>query len=573
MSHFQDYMDGVPVKISEKYKRPPRIELPYSVIECPTRAQHVVNNVEYCSTFEKNVLAKLKELRSAKETKKNERRHRLQLLEEAKQKKLDEIATAEAKEKLKQLSVSEVSYPSTDELSALSPDEKIDKNCDSTPTQDNSPETVESSAAVDVSYPSCSNAEPQLNILQPVLVQARYPQSNLLDDPDPLQELKMNTKITKLPQFRNVDTLTYKDFENDTSSPFDNVELKTINDMELLAQVLESQKECATSCDPQRAYTTDQMYAIPNCASQAQTEGITYLPNSYMEQPIQGPSVMYSPQNYPISNGYYIPTENICDNPMQMENMNMYLPSYQYYPSDSYSVADPNYYGNQLPNTGETNQVPNGSNYIPAPFYYHYSHIPMAYPPNTYGPIENQNVEKVEENKNVATSSNNTKSRSRSVPDIVRELNEEIASAKQRANERSYNASPAPKAATQSTSTSDRKGEKRSRRKSENLPNPFEKLSPKQQDMCQKIHGMGFPLDRVARVCTLVGDNDKKVRYCLLNVSLLIKDFVLVNRNRYFFMYLTYTVESVNSFYCQLLPPLPNRYHAGMAHRSRVFNL
>ncbi|XP_063973053.1 uncharacterized protein LOC135160446 [Diachasmimorpha longicaudata] len=34
--------------------------------------------------------------------------------------------------------------------------------------------------------------------------------------------------------------LNYEDFYNDTSSPFDNVELKTINDMEELAQVLQS---------------------------------------------------------------------------------------------------------------------------------------------------------------------------------------------------------------------------------------------------------------------------------------------------------------------------------------------
>lgn len=34
--------------------------------------------------------------------------------------------------------------------------------------------------------------------------------------------------------------LDYADFDNDTSSPFDNMELKTINDMEELAQVLSS---------------------------------------------------------------------------------------------------------------------------------------------------------------------------------------------------------------------------------------------------------------------------------------------------------------------------------------------
>ncbi|XP_011297188.1 uncharacterized protein [Fopius arisanus] len=37
--------------------------------------------------------------------------------------------------------------------------------------------------------------------------------------------------------------LNYEDFYNDTSSPFDNVELKTINDMEELAQVLQSNSQ------------------------------------------------------------------------------------------------------------------------------------------------------------------------------------------------------------------------------------------------------------------------------------------------------------------------------------------
>lgn len=503
MSHFGDHMDGVPVKISEKYKRPPRIELPYSLSEYPARAQNVVDSVQYCSTFEANVLSKLKELRSAKETKKNERRHRLQLLEEAKQKKLDLIAAAEAEERLKQLSVSEVSYPSTDEISAISPDEKADKNCDTT-SQDNSLETTD--VIPPEAYPSSSNVEP-LNILQPIQVQANYPQNSLLDDPDPLQELKLHTKITKVPHYRNVDTLTFKDFEHDTSSPFDNVELKTINDMELLAQVLQSQRESATSCQPQQMYAPDPMYTVPNCASQAQIEGITYLPNNYMEQPIQGPSVMYSPQHYPVSNGYYVPTDN-CDNTMQMENVNAYMPNYQYYvPANPYNV-DPTYYTGQVTSTGEVNNMPNGSTYIPEPYYYQYPPLNMQYPPNSYT-IQNKN----NENTNPSPILNTAKSRSRSVPDIVKELNEELVSAKLRANERSYNASPAPK--TLHPSSSERREERR-RRKSENLPNPYDKLSPKLQAMCQKIHGMGFPLDRVARVCTLVGDSDKKVRRLLL---------------------------------------------------------
>ncbi|XP_063368049.1 uncharacterized protein LOC134656447 [Cydia amplana] len=500
MSHFGDFMDGVPVKISEKYKRPPRIDLPYSVHECPLRAQNVVDNAVYCTQFETNVLAKLKELRSAKETKKNERKHRLQLLEEAKQKKLDAIAAAEAEEKLKQLSVSEVSYPSTDEISAISPDEKTDKNCDTTPVLEESPEPEP--AGPEVTYQTCSNPEPELNILQPILLQANYPQNSLLDDPDPLQEYKTNNKIKKIPQYNhNVETLTFRDFENDTSSPFDNVELKTINDMELLAQILQSQKESTTSCNPQQ-YFSEQTFAAPSCASQAQTEGLAYLPNSYTEQQMQGPGLMYiTPQHYPVSNGYYVPADTVCDNQMPMENM--YMPNYQYYvPTNSYP-ANPQYYNNPLPVSTDINQLQSESTFIPQPYYFHH-YQPMP------AQIPTENLVQ-DENKTNENTSTQIKSRSRSVPDIVRELNEEIMSARLRANERSsHNVSPAPKNIPQPSSSTEKK-ERKSKRKSEQLPNPLEKLSPKLQDMCRKIHGMGFPLDRVARVCTLVGDNDKKV--------------------------------------------------------------
>ncbi|KAJ0174934.1 hypothetical protein K1T71_009075 [Dendrolimus kikuchii] len=484
MSHFGDFMDGVPVKISEKYKRPPKIELPYSLHECPPRAQHVVDNVKFCSAFEKNVLGKLKELRSAKETKKNERCHRLQLLEEAKQKKLDAIAAAEEEERLKQLSVSEVSYPSTDEISALSPDDKQHKTCDT------NIDNTENANVTDVILP-CINTttESQLNILQPIQVKSNYPENSLLDDPDPLQALKLNTKINRIQYNRNVETLTFRDFENDTSSPFDNVELKTINDMELLAQVLESQRGSTASCNPQPVI--GQPYSVPNCASQAQIEGITYLPNSYVEQPIQGPSLMYtSPQHYP--HGYYI---------QDTENVNLYTPNYQYYVPNNYGNIESNYYSNEMPTTSvEAQQIQNGSTYIQQPYYFQ----------NPYNVTQYQAPYVPNDTKETTTAPQTvTKSRSRSVPDIVKELNDELAMVKLRANERSYNVSPAPKSEPQPV-VIEKKVERR-RKKSEQLPNPFEKLSPKLQQMCQKIHGMGFPLDRVARICTLIGDNDKKV--------------------------------------------------------------
>ncbi|XP_032514512.1 uncharacterized protein LOC116768007 [Danaus plexippus] len=501
MSHFGDFMDGVPVKISEKYKRPPRFELPYSVLECPLRAQSVVDSVQYCSTFERNVLSKLKELKSAKETKKNERKHRLQLLEEAKQKKLDAIAAAEAEEKLKQLSVSEVSYPSTEEISALSPDDKTEKNCDTFSTQDNSPET-DVAINTDIEYPAPSIQDSQ-HILQPIQVQSNYPNNSLLDDPDPLQEFKIQTKMSTIPYNynHNINTLTYKDFENDTSSPFDNVELKTINDMELLAQVLQSQRESTTSCAAQTY--PGQAYGYTNCATQAQM-GVDGLQKSYIEQQIVGPNVIYPSQHYAVSNGYYVHPNHICDNiPVD----NTYMPNYQYYnPTQTY--AGPYY--SQLPSGSGEIQVPTDPQYSAQPYYLPYSQVQQPYANTVNTPEMTDTKETV-----LVSSQNTVKSRSRSVPDIVKELNEELASERQRVTDRSYNASPAPVIVPRSLSGSDKKEEKR-KRKIEKLPNPYEKLPLQMQTMCKKIQGMGFPLDRVARVCSLVGENDKKVIECLL---------------------------------------------------------
>lgn len=497
MSHFGDFMDGVPVKISEKYKKPPSIELPYTLIECPIRAQNVVDNVKYCSSFESNVLIKVKELRRIKETKKNERKHRLQLLEEAKQKKLDAIALAEEKERLKQLNVSEVSYPSTDEINPLTSDEKNEINCDS--NIGDTKETAEVSIT-DINIIPATTANESQNILQPTLVKFNY-EGSLLDDPDPLETYKLNAKVSKIQYNHNIDTLTYRDFENDTSSPFDNVELKTINDMELLAQVLQSQKESVVSCS-QQPHLIEQGYGVPNCASQAQI-GISYLPNSYVEQPTQEQGLVYT-HHYPSN--YYAP---------ELDNANV-PQNYQYNASPNlYTV--PNYYSNQV--ISADIKVSNDAQCSSQPYYYQYSpaQYQLGYKPNEIEEHSPQNPIKTETCKvEELPSSQIVKSRSRSVPDIVKELNEELAKFKM--NDRSYNVSPAPANIPQPSSSKQKKSERR-RKKSEHLPNPYDKLPPKLQGMCQRIHGMGFSLDRVVRVCTLVGENDKKVIECLLVVG------------------------------------------------------
>ncbi|GBP61746.1 hypothetical protein EVAR_31074_1 [Eumeta japonica] len=514
MSHFGDYMDGVPVKISDKYKRPLAIELPYSIIECPSRSQQLVDSINYCPTFESNVLAKIKELRKAKETKKNERIYRLRIIEEAKQKQLDLIAAAEAEEKLKQLSVSEVSYPSTEEISEISPDDR-EKNSNVNVPQELSSDLGQSEVAHTDNYSMCNPVlESQPNILQPIQVLANYQPANLLDDPDPLQELKLNKQAkvslyNRVPS-KHVDKMTFSDFENDTSSPFDNVELKTINDMELLAQVLQDQHSTTGCLQPQHQFYANQTYQpLPNCTSQAQIENVAYVPvpTTYMEQPIQDPAIVYAPEPYSLANGYYMPAETICDSTLSSENVNLYMPNYQYYvPTSQYQPIDPNYYAGQsvpVDSNELVSQLQGDQTFVSQPYYFQYPQVPIEYASNyNTGLIENLEEKKRDNSSNSCTIST---SKLRSVPDIVKELDEELKSAKLRANDRSYNASPAPKVTAPHSSSI-----KKSKRKIEKLPNPYNDLPSSSQSICKKIQAMGFPLDRVARICTEVGDNDKR---------------------------------------------------------------
>lgn len=64
-------------------------------------------------------------------------------------------------------------------------------------------------------------------------INAPVPETTILT-PQPL-----SPPANDLQDHIKVNGLDFADFDNDTSSPFDNLELKTINEMEELAQVLQ----------------------------------------------------------------------------------------------------------------------------------------------------------------------------------------------------------------------------------------------------------------------------------------------------------------------------------------------
>ena len=49
------------------------------------------------------------------------------------------------------------------------------------------------------------------------------------------------------------------------------------------------------------------------------------------------------------------------------------------------------------------------------------------------------------------------------------------------------------------------------------LNNPLEGLSQESSAKCKQLHDMGFPLDRLAKACKSIGDDDQQmINYCLL---------------------------------------------------------
>jgi len=93
-------------------------------------------------------------------------------------------------------------------------------------------------------------------------------------------------------------TFNFSDFENDTSSPFDNVELKTINDLEELAHVLQPEAKSNSTTPATYQYSNlknNNLYYGPQEPSSQESQ----LPNSptsaaYYQQP--GSSYHYPQQ-------------------------------------------------------------------------------------------------------------------------------------------------------------------------------------------------------------------------------------------------------------------------------------
>ncbi|XP_044735260.1 ubiquitin-associated protein 1 [Chrysoperla carnea] len=384
------YMDGIPVKISEKYKPPKRIIL-------PTNTQRITANdiiqgpyFQYDYSLEQSVKSKMKELQQARKAIKLDRAN----------KKCQEQNVRDT---------TDIDIPNTDS----------------------------------VSYPNDINDV--ITTSETVTTKTITERKN--------ESILLPTQMTLKTALNHCDVPTpinISDFENDTASPFDNMELKTINDLAELAQVLQPTSVQAISSPN---YTTTNMYCnnfnIKQNSGYDGTRGTPqYIPINDNRLPING-----------YYNTDYLITSQGVQNSVQLtlHNQNSY----------------------------------NHSTYV------NESHHPVV--------SLSQNTSNVEDH---------TSNKSRSVPDIINSLHKDLMQTRIGEANAALNmqlkrpSPPAPQSVScVSTSTSSSCGPSESSR----LSNPYSTLSQRQQQICKDVAMMGFPLDRVSRACVAIGDDQSKL--------------------------------------------------------------
>ncbi|XP_063908788.1 ubiquitin-associated protein 1 [Zophobas morio] len=381
------YMDNVRVKISEKYKPPPKIGLPMSYAQRLTlnkQIQDTIPNYEF--VLEKTVVEKMKEWRNARSVMFQQLSVRLEKAKVEEKKKREEKIEYQQGEKEEESSPTNNLY--------LGPSQSYQqKQPILVPTQ----------------------ATPNLfsSILTPIPLKDQIFAQNI--------EYKSPEKSP----------FNISDFEADTSSPFDNMELKSINDLEELAQVLKgdqdpklplnySTSQSSTSLSYPAVGPSNYSYTIPNTTS-------------YM-QPVSS--------LYTNTNGYYYPPETIAK-------------------STAYNSPYP--YSNQ---------------------------------------IENRNY-------SCSPGQESKMSTYKNIPDIMKTLQNELNNT-HLDNTRSI---------VEPRQSKDADVFPKVKTKSEDLCDEFNSLPKNMQDMSKAISSMGFPLSRVARVCKIVGNDQKKVVEHLLAMS------------------------------------------------------
>ncbi|KAL9698424.1 hypothetical protein quinque_001865 [Culex quinquefasciatus] len=529
-------MEGVPVKISERFRPPPKVTLPQSVINRLAQvdggggsSSRTVPSYDF--ELEETVLKRIGEWRAAKDKQLYERGERIR----RKELELARLVDEEQKRKLNQ-----ICYPETDDLSSASEedgeDEVSEENDESIPSGSSEEQVAQIRTSAD--------QYSQFNKFDTILIPTVLPELATANRTSASDELITSggglitnnvhiPKSTNLLNNNNYNKINYSDFENDTSSPFDNMELKTMNDLDILAQVLnlnapssgsERSPEETNDSKPKpiedaaaTTTTTIEQATVPTVQQPQYSYGQTaqqYQPGTYSmpTQPQQQP---------PSSNDYY-------------KSYNSYHYNYCAYTPTSTSTATSCY----TPTSGAAATVPYHSpstqyQYPPTAAQYSYypytsaataANSPATQPTYAHNYLYNNAAAAASyynypagQSATPVDEASSMRSKSKSVPDIVRQLDEEVQdSALRRTRNNSQSTAERrleddePTVHTPAVTTSS------NTRTDFTL---YNQLSAGEQNLVKRIGSMGFPLERVAAVLKRLGSDDKKIVEHLIPLS------------------------------------------------------
>ncbi|XP_043067827.1 ubiquitin-associated protein 1 [Drosophila bipectinata] len=455
-------MDDVPVKIVERYKPPPAVyHLPQATLNRlgQFREDFYTEHPDFQYDFhlERAVMAQGQRWRQLRRQQKEERSRRQERRREQHQREIE----AKQKEML-----GAVDYPSADDLSSGEEEEEKQKEeANEKQSQrgeqkgaDQLPESRDSHEPKSISVCDFHN------ILQPTI---------------------LSTTPVASPQtlHKRNSSLNYADFEYSmNSTPFDNIEMKTINDLDILAQVLhqtqlaarKEQVEAAQERDnkdekdeEEREPTQDKPPPMePTMTTLAETKAT--LDSVNFQVHCDDDAASTEPSHIPATTSYPTPMYSVSQQQLyQPEHFQVYhVQGYSHQPF--YSPQQQSY---QQPN----NYYVNG----------------FGTPDHTMTPPAPSSVTALSQAEDeVAT-------KSRSVPDILRELKTELQLAEKRR--------------TRLHSQNEEQHQQQPKKEEAVDRNSFRELAGPAQKLAQRISSMGFPLERVAKVVNLCGIDDKKI--------------------------------------------------------------
>lgn len=525
-----NYMEGVPVKISERFRPPPKVTLPQSVINRLAQVDsgggstsRTVPSYEF--ELEETVLKRIGEWRAAKDKQLYERSERIR----RKEQELARLAEEEQKRKLNQ-----ICYPETDDLSSASEeegdDEVSEENDESIPSG-SSEEQVAQSRTSAAQYSHFNKFD---TILIPTVLPEHATSNKVRTDGELITAAGgLTTNNVHIPKSTNLlnnntyNKINYSDFENDTSSPFDNMELKTMNDLDILAQVLNlnaPSPEEANETKPNN--TREETQACTTTTVEQTTVPAVPTPQfSYSQQPQHYQHGTYSvpaQQQTPSSNDYYKSYNsyhyNYCQyTPTSTSSESCYTPTVAagtnvsyHSPATQFQQYQPTAF-NYYPYTSAASNAPaTQQTYAHNYLYHNAASSYYNYPGQPAAPVTTAADSSLAE-----CSAVGMKSKSRSVPDIVRQLDEEVQDSAQRRT-RNNSQSNAERRAEGDDPIAPNTPASTPSREDFTL---YNQLSLGDQNLVKRIGSMGFPLERVAAVLKRLGSDDKKIVEHLIPLS------------------------------------------------------